>query len=63
MANKSSESAPVPSLSVAELLDTLSGMPRLLECPECGSKLLHRDAAFSHNGRVWTLQITHLPDL
>jgi hypothetical protein len=61
MAKKPSRLATIPSLSVAELFDALSAIPRLLECPKCGSKLLYRDAAFSHNGKVWTLQLPICP--
>jgi len=61
MANNPPGYTPVPFLSVTELFDTLSRMPRLLECPECGSTLLHREAVLSYNRQVWTLQLAMCP--
>lgn len=58
MANNSSRSIVVPSESVAELFDALSGLPRLTNCRKCGTALLHVDATFFLPSRkVWTLPL------
>jgi hypothetical protein len=51
-----------PIESVGELFDTLSALPLLIHCLECGSKLLHVDATFlSAAGTVWNLQLPVCP--
>jgi len=62
MAKKPSQSGLVPSLCVEDLLDALSSLPRPLECPKCASSLQYREAVFSHNGQVWTLQLPVCPN-
>jgi hypothetical protein len=50
-------SAPIAATkAVEELFDTLSALPPLTCCCNCGSKLLHVPTTFfSDSGKVWTL--------
>src|ERR1700677_3782328 len=51
-----------PIESVGELFDTLSALPLLIHCLECGWKRLHVDATFlSAAGTVWNLQLPVCP--
>jgi hypothetical protein len=52
----------IPTESVEELLDTLSALPPVIDCRQCGSKLLHLGATFlSEGGKVWTLALPVCP--
>ena len=64
MGNKPSASSLVtPIQSVEELFNSLSALPPLFHCLQCGSKLLHVDATFvSEGGKAWTLRLPFCPN-
>jgi hypothetical protein len=48
--------------SMQVLFDTLSAMPPLENCPECGSIMSHLDATFlSQNGKTWNVPLRAWP--
>jgi hypothetical protein len=54
----------VPAQAVEDLFTTLAALPPLTHCRRRGFKLLHLDATFfSENEKVWTLQLSCLPEL
>lgn len=64
MGNKPSVSSLVtPIQSVQELFNSLSALPPLIHCRQCGSKLLHVDATFlSEGGKAWTQPLPFCPN-
>jgi hypothetical protein len=54
----------VPAQAVEDLFTTLAALPPLTHCRRRGFELLHLDATFfSENEKVWTLQLSCLPEL
>jgi len=50
-----------PSQFAERILEVLSTLPPLLHCKKCGSKVIHRDATLSYNGKVSKIQLPICP--